>query len=254
MSAHPSLPDSERGHLLSLRGAADDDASPGAVQSAIGVSCGGGLTVALRTSDGVLVVGLYGSVGPASRHGLYSALNCAFMSRPSRIVIDGSAITECDSWGLAAFVDAADRASTSDVPLSMYGLRPALCQMLTTSWRGEAVAALSYASLDQALAAVHAKPVASDPSREQLLDEVQHLRAVLADSTVVEQAKGVLMAVYGVPAEAALELLRCYSRAQRLNVRVLASRVISVAHRRPTGMQMNALLGTHEPSSERQSV
>lgn len=210
--------------------------------------------MALHSRDRVLVVGLYGSVGPASRHGMYSALNCAFLSRPGRIVIDGTAITECDSRGLAAFVDAAERASASGVPLAMYGLSAGLCRTLTGSWSRRTTAELTYQSLELALAAVQAKPATSDPTREELIDDVQHLQTALADSQVIEQAKGVLMTVYGVAAEAALELLRCYSRAQRIKVQVLAARVTSVAHRRPTCVQLDALLAAFEPSNEHQPV
>lgn len=101
---------------------------------------------------------------------------------------------------------------------------------------------------------MHAQPAAGDATRDELNGDVQLLQAVLADSRVIEQAKGVLMTVYGVNAHAALQLLRCYSRAQRVKVRVLAARVTSVAHRRPTCAQMDSLLGAFDPSNEHQPV
>jgi len=223
-------------------------------KGSLGVSCGGGLTVVLHSSEGVLLVRLYGPVAPASRRGLYSALNAAFISRPIRIVIDGSYITNCDKRGMATFVDAAERASTSGVPLAMCGLAPALAQMLAKLWRPHMTAELCYPSLQFAWVAVNSSPVASDPTREELLDDVKHLRDALCDSQVIEQATGVLMATYGITAEAALEMLRSHSRAHSVSIRVLACRVTSVVHRRPTGDQMKALLGDPAREVVRQSV
>ncbi len=223
-------------------------------RGSLGVSCGGGLTVVLHSSDGVLLVRLYGPVGPVSRRGLYSALNAAFISRPIRIVIDATDITECDKRGLATFVDAAERATTSGIPLAMYGLAAGLQQMLSQLWKPAIIEELRYPSLQSAWAAVNSTPVASDPTREELLDDVKHLRYALSDSQVIEQATGVLMATYGITADAALELLRSYSRVHSVSLRVIASRVTSVVHRRPTGSQMDALLGDPARSAERQSV
>lgn len=232
-----------RRHISRLDAAFPAEENSAEQKGSLGVSCGGGLTIVLHSSDGVLLVRLYGPVGPGSRRGLYSALNAAFISRPIRIVIDGSDITECDKRGMATFVDAAERASTSGIPLAMYGLATGLRETLAALWRPVVVAELSYPSLQSAWAAVNSKPVASDRTRAELLEDVRHLQEAVSHSQMVEQAKGVLMATYGITAQAALDLLVSYSRAHSLSVRVLASRVTSVVHRRPTGSQMDALLG-----------
>lgn len=134
----------------------------------------------------------------------------------------------------------------------MFGLPAAHRQVLSQLWGPTATATLSYSSLQQALAAVMAKLVDSDPTREELLTDVAHLQEALGESQVLEQAKGVLMATYGITAGAALELLRCYARAHDLTLRVVVSRVTAVVHRRPASEQMDALLGDITRAVDRQ--
>lgn len=126
-----------RGRLQASRPAPAIAAEEGSEEQRgwLGVSCGGGLTVALHSSDGALLVRVYGPVGPPSRRGLYSALSAAFILRPLRIVIDSSGVSECDRRGMATFVDAAERAATSGIPLALYGLASSMQQMLNQLWR-----------------------------------------------------------------------------------------------------------------------
>lgn len=211
-------------------------ASPSARPRALGhLPCGGDLTVGLHRIDGVLVVVPYGSIGPASRVGLYAALNAAFASRPVRMVINASFITLCDIRGLAAFIDAAERASDSAIPLAMSGLAPPHLKLLRRSWRDTATEALSHSTVEHALAAVQGQLTATDHTRQELLDDLQHLQGALNDNQNIEQAKGILMATYGLDADAALDALRWHSRALDIKLRVLATALISVVRHSPVG-------------------
>ncbi|MDQ3735170.1 MAG: ANTAR domain-containing protein [Actinomycetota bacterium] len=190
------------------------------------ITCGGGLTLALHDVGGVLVVGLYGPVGPPAGRGLQSALHAVFTSNPSRILIDASCVTECDRRGLGAFVDAAERARDSGIPFAVSGLARRHVQLLQILWRPDVSAALSYLSLDRALAALSSQPSRHDRTREELLDDVDELQQALIDSRVVEQATGIVMAIYGFTADAAMALLLSHARAQHEEVAVLAGRLI----------------------------
>ena len=168
------------------------------------IACGAGLTLAMRDIGGVLVVGLYGPMGPASDLGLQAAIHAVFTSKPPRIVIDASCVTECDRRGLGAFVDAAERARDSGIPFALSGLARRHIHLLQILWRPNITSALSHANLDRALSAVTGQLSRTDRTREELLDDVDELHQTLIDSRVVEQATGILMAIYGFTAEAAV--------------------------------------------------
>jgi len=77
-----------------------------------------------------------------------------------------------------------------------------------------------------------ARLVAFEPST--LLRELQRLRAensqlaqALESRIVIEQAKGVLAERYGLSLEASFELLRHAARSNRMNIHMLAAKVIS---------------------------
>lgn len=80
-----------------------------------------------------------------------------------RIVIDATAVTECDRRGLATFVDSSERAGNSGVPLAMFGLPASQRQALSQLWRSSATEELCCPSLKQALAAVRATAADSHP-------------------------------------------------------------------------------------------
>ncbi len=207
------------------------------------IRCGGDLTVALQDMNGVLVVALRGEVGYASRLGFHSALNAVFTSEPARILIDASSITECDRRGLGALIDAADRATDSGIPLVVSGLTPRHRTMLQKVWRPAVTDALTYPTLELALAAVTGQPAADDATHGASLNRVL-LHRSLSASRVIEQAKGALMAIYGLSAEAAEEALRRHSLAHRMLLRVLAERLIMVVQHGPVGTVPIAELDT----------
>lgn len=192
------------------------------------IACGGDLTVDLQTADGVLILALVGAVGATSRLGLYSAINDAFASAPIRMVIDGSGITGCDQIGLATFVDAAERANDSGIPLSMGGLDTRHQRLLFQLWGVSITEDLSHPTRERALSAVAGQPTRSDPSRERLLENLHRLHRAVSASRVVEQATGVLMATVGVDAEAALELMQRHAKSHGVDLLSVASSVIAV--------------------------
>lgn len=210
------------------------------------IPCGPGLTVAMHDIDGVLAIAPHGRVGPESRLGLYSVMNSAFTSRPTRIVIDGSHISACDLRGLATFIDAAERAADTGIPFAIGGLAAAQLQLMCRSWQPQITKDLAHPTLDAAVSAVNEHPAASDPSRRELVEDVHHLSDSLAATAVIEQAKGVLMATYGLTSDAAFDLLRRHSQTFDIDVSALASRLIDFVQHSPIGtapgVEMNALM------------
>jgi hypothetical protein len=61
-----------------------------------------------------------------------------------------------------------------------------------------------------------------DPSRYSDVD----ISEILARRATIEQAKGVLMHLYGVDADHAFDMLRSRSRASRIPVRELAKQIL----------------------------
>ena len=69
---------------------------------------------------------------------------------------------------------------------------------------------------------------------------------ILQDRAVIEQAKGVLMAVYDIDANAAFDLLRLRSQDANVKVRVLAEQLMTDARSLESGQQVP----TCSPSDE----
>jgi AmiR/NasT family two-component response regulator len=64
---------------------------------------------------------------------------------------------------------------------------------------------------------------------EELQEEVVQLRQALSSRAVIDQAKGMLMARYGVSADHAFELLARKSQEQNAKVRVIAEAMVNAA-------------------------
>lgn len=65
-----------------------------------------------------------------------------------------------------------------------------------------------------------------DPDRQQVSEAMSEAIAEIAENrAVIEQAKGMLMVVYGITADAAFELLRWRSQEANVKLRLLAERI-----------------------------
>jgi hypothetical protein len=71
----------------------------------------------------------------------------------------------------------------------------------------------------------------SDRRREEVSAEVNsELEVALESHAAIDQAKGMLMLVYGVDSDAAFELLRWASQQRNVRLRVLADRLVKAVH------------------------
>ncbi len=76
-----------------------------------------------------------------------------------------------------------------------------------------------------------AEPVAPGPQAPtlaELLTRVAELEGKLATLPVIEQAKGALMATYGITADAAFALLRFHSQHRNVKLRVIAAQLTTM--------------------------
>ena len=73
-------------------------------------------------------------------------------------------------------------------------------------------------------------PLDSDrPSQAELEREITDLRRLLETRAVIEQAKGLLMANYGITADEAFERLRRLSMDRNVKVRALSAQLVAAA-------------------------
>jgi hypothetical protein len=92
------------------------------------------------------------------------------------------------------------------------------------------------------------------PSAEVLQEEISAEVARFAENrAVIEQAKGMLMIIYGIGADAAFELLKWRSQESNVKLRLVAEQIaddfvaLSARHRTPTRAEYdNLLLTAHE--------
>lgn len=92
------------------------------------------------------------------------------------------------------------------------------------------------------------------PSAQVLQDELSAEVAKFAENrSVIEQAKGMLMNIYGIDADAAFELLRWRSQETNIKLRLVAEQIahdfvtLAAGHRTPTRAEYDSLLLTaHE--------
>ena len=78
------------------------------------------------------------------------------------------------------------------------------------------------------------QPFLQQASRAQLMARVAALEGTLATLPAIEQAKGALMATYGISADAAFALLRFHSQTRNVKVRAIAAQLTTLMSSSPS--------------------
>jgi anti-anti-sigma factor len=160
-------------------------------------------------------------------------------SRSSVIVVDLSAVTFMDTSGMDPLVTAYDGlARTERLLVLTSSSRPVLRLFHVVQPLG------SYPLIDEALRS--ARPldgVAADPQEadnEHLVRDAIHLRAARHDRAVLEQAKGVLMALHGCDADQAAALVSLVADRRRVAVSDIAAGLVAMANAHGLGARSPA--------------
>ncbi|ANJ07371.1 MULTISPECIES: ANTAR domain-containing protein [Streptomyces] len=98
----------------------------------------------------------------------------------------------------------------------------------TANWRGQPVRVLELAGLDTADPLRTTAPRLSEPGAERLHvleEEVEQLRRAIASRPVIDQARGVLMALHSCTSDEAWEILREASQLSNTKLRDVAAAV-----------------------------
>ncbi len=72
---------------------------------------------------------------------------------------------------------------------------------------------------------------------EQLATEIAQLQEALASRAAIEQAKGILMARYGISPDRAFDVLRRWSQSSQIKLRVLAEGLVTLTCGDPNGRE-----------------
>jgi anti-anti-sigma regulatory factor len=184
---------------------------------------GPGLNVSLDFAPALLIGRLSGHLrADASKH-LRDTFSSALRQRPERLVIDASGLVSCDAAGLAGLFESLEGADTDSVPVAVSGLAPVYQQMLRLVSSRRDLEIRLFRSLDEAVDQMLSMPGAPRPDADILLAEVRNLRRALLTRGTIDQAKGVLMVVYGLDSDAAFAMLVWYSRGAKLPLHELAA-------------------------------
>jgi anti-anti-sigma regulatory factor len=187
------------------------------------LATGPGLDVSLDFAPALLIGRLSGHLQADVRKQLRDTFRTALRQRPERLVIDASGLITCDAAGLAGLFRSLEGAGTDSVPVAVSGLAPVYRQMLRLVSSQQELEIRIFRSLDEAVAQMLAVPGAPRPDGDTLLAEVRNLQRALLTRGTIDQAKGVLMVVYGLDSEAAFAMLVWYSRSAKLPLRELAA-------------------------------
>jgi anti-anti-sigma regulatory factor len=185
------------------------------------VVSGAGLEASFDFAPALLIGRLSGRLGGSTRNHLRQTFRSVLGQRPERLVVDASDLETCDVAGLSGLVDAVAVAG-DDLPVAVSGLNPVYSGMLSLVTSGTQERIRQFGSVETAVAELLAGPAAPGPDRDTLLDEVRNLHRALLTRGTIDQAKGVLMAVYGLDAEAAFAMLVWYSRRANLPLHELS--------------------------------
>jgi anti-anti-sigma regulatory factor len=190
------------------------------------VAAGPGLDVSLDFAPALLIGRLSGQLGADARDHLRDTFRTALRQRPERLVIDASSLVTCDAAGLAGLFSSLEGAGTNSVPVAVSGLAPVYQQMLHLVSTQRDLEIRIFRSLDEAVDQMLSMPGAPRPDGDILLAEVRNLHRALLTRGTIDQAKGVLMVVYGLDSDAAFAMLVWYSRGAKLPLRELAARFL----------------------------
>lgn len=192
---------------------------------------GAGLEARFDFAPALLIGRLSGRLRGAARRHLRHTFRNALGQRPERVVIDAARLETCDVAGLSALADALLVRGT-EVPVAVSGLAPmyrTMLRMVVPPATEDGIRL--FGSLEDAVTELLAGPGAPGPDRDTLLDEVRHLHRALLTRGAIDQAKGVLMAVYGLDADAAFAMLVWYSRGAGLPLHELSTRFLEAVRR-----------------------
>jgi hypothetical protein len=109
------------------------------------------------------------------------------------------------------------------VPVAVSGLAPVYRQMLRLVSTQQDLEIRMFRSLDEAVDQMLSMPGAPCPDGDILLAELRNLHRALLTRGTIEQAKGILMVVYGLDSDAAFAMLVWYSRSSKLPLHELAA-------------------------------
>ncbi len=177
-----------------------------------------------RTERGVSIIELRDPDQSGFGERLEWLLDNAFRAARPRIVVDASMVdAACD---LTVLTDAAERAVDWAVPFAVGGLtdQHPFCSAPATRQ-------LCHQSLEQATTAVLNEHLAGERTRLELQDDVARLTNLLASTPVLEQAIGMLMAMYGITAPVARELLHRHSSTHHRTAEDVARQLTTMPRR-----------------------
>jgi anti-anti-sigma regulatory factor len=196
---------------------------------------GPGLDVSLDFAPALLIAHLSGHLRADARKHLRDTFCTALRQRPERLVIDASCLVTCDAAGLAGLFRSIEGAGTDSVPVAVSGLAPVYRRMLCLVSSQHDLEIRIFRSLDEAVDQMLSMPGAPRPDADILLTEVRNLRRALLTRGTIDQAKGVLMVVYGLDSDAAFAMLVWYSRSAKLPLHELAASFLDAVRREQPG-------------------
>ncbi|GAA1648208.1 hypothetical protein GCM10009744_44470 [Kribbella alba] len=201
----------------------------------LSAATGPGLHLSLDFTPALLVGRLSGQLAARSRKYLRASFRDALTQRPERLVVDTSGLVSCDDQGLVGLAESLDRTVPDAVPVAVCGLAPAHRDTFVRVSAERNLDVRAVPSFQDAVQQLMSAPGAPRPDQETLLAEVRNLHRALLTRATIDQAKGILMVVYGLDQDAAFALLVWHSRCSRLPLRELATRFLDAVRKTPTG-------------------
>ncbi|TDU83896.1 ANTAR domain-containing protein [Kribbella voronezhensis] len=192
------------------------------------------LEVDLDFTPPLLIARLIGRLTSRSGRPLRSILHDASTQRPERILIDATTLAPSDETGLTALAEAVVH-SAAGLPVGVAGFRRAQRLLLHRLCGDRPQQLRTFETVAEAVEGMLATPGAALPDQQTLLAEVRQLHRALLSRATIDQAKGILMAVYGLEADAAFAMLTWHSRNSRVPLRVLAEHFVAAVRQRQGG-------------------
>jgi ANTAR domain-containing protein len=189
---------------------------------------GPALTIEFDFVPDLLTATLHGSLDGRSERHLRRNLRDAAGWCPDRMLVDATLLTSADEQAMAEVAQVLTDVVPDGTPIAVAGLEPTVVEEEPAGRRPLSVR--TFSSRPAAVAELLSLPAGSPPARETLLGEVRNLRRALTSRADIDQAKGILMVVYGLSPDAAFSLLAWHSRNGGVAVRDLARRLVSAVH------------------------
>ncbi|MFI5707118.1 ANTAR domain-containing protein [Kribbella sp. NPDC051620] len=188
---------------------------------------GPALRVEFDFVPGLLTATLRGNLDGRLERQLRRVVRDAVGWWPDRMLVDATVLAAANEQGLATMAQVLTEVVPDSMPTAVAGLEPDVLEELTTR---RPLTVRAFPTRPMAVAELLSLPATAPPSPDLLIEEVRHLRRALASRADIDQAKGILMIVYGLNPDAAFALLTWHSRNGGLAVRDLARRLVSAVH------------------------